>query len=146
MPHDLAKIYIMRPVYETIRQLAVESDVEICGGLYGYVSESKLIITHSRACRNFDHSKTSFALDVEELTALPADLAEAGGLAGIYHSHVDEPAQISHTDQYFLGLSRWVWLIMGKSADAGDFEMHCFGRVKSLIEEVAYVVIDETDS
>jgi proteasome lid subunit RPN8/RPN11 len=146
VPHDLAKIYIMRPVYETIRHLALESDVEICGGLYGYVSESKLIITHSRACRNFDHSKTSFVLDVEELTALPADLAEAGGLAGIYHSHVDEPAQISPTDYYFLGLARWVWLIMGKSADTSDFEMHCLGRVKSTIEEIAYVVIDEADS
>jgi proteasome lid subunit RPN8/RPN11 len=145
VPHDLAEICIMRPVYETIRRLAIESDVEICGGLYGHVSESKLIITHSRACHNFDHSKTSFSLDVEELTVLPADLAQAGGLAGIYHSHVAEPARISFTDHYFLGLARWVWLIMGKSVGAGDFEMQCFGRVKSIIEEIAYVVVDEAD-
>lgn len=145
MPHELAQVCIMRPVYETLRRLAVESDVEICGGLYGYVSGPELIITHSRACRNFDHSKTSFALDVEELIVLPAGLAEAGGLAGVYHSHVAEPPLISDTDHYFLGLARWVWLIMGRSADRGDFEMRCFARVKSLIEEVASVVIDEAD-
>jgi proteasome lid subunit RPN8/RPN11 len=146
VPHDLAQICIIRPIYETIRRLTVESEVEICGGLYGFVSELKLIITHSRACHNFDHSKSSFALDVEELIVLPDGLAEVGGLAGIYHSHVTEPARLSDTDRYFLSLSSWVWLVTGKSAHTGDFEMHCFGRVKPIIEEIDYVVIDEADT
>lgn len=136
----------MRPVYETIRRLTIESDVEICGGLYGYASGSKLVITHSRACHNFDHSPTSFALDVDELLVLPDGLSEAGGLAGVYHSHVAEPALLSDTDHYFLSLARWMWLITGRSAGAGDFEMHCFGRIKHLVEEFAHVVIDEADT
>lgn len=136
----------MRPVYETIRRLTIESEVEICGGLYGYASGTELIITHSRACHNFDHSPTSFALDVEELLVLPGGLGETGGLAGIYHSHASAPALLSDTDHYFLSLARWMWLITGKSAGAGDFEMRCFGRIRHLVEEFDHAVKDEADT
>lgn len=143
VPRDLAQVCVARPVYEAIRRLAAESAVEVCGGLYGRVEGSKLIITHSRACRNFDHSETSFTLDTNELAALPAGLDAEGGLAGVYHSHVAEPALLSATDEYYLGLARWVWLVAGRSADGGDLEMRCFGRVKAAVEEIPYVVVDE---
>lgn len=143
VPRDLAQVRVARHVYEAIRGLAVESAVEVCGGLYGRVEGSKLVITHSRPCRNFDHSETSFALDVDELTDLPAGLAEGGGLAGVYHSHAAEPARLSSTDEYYLGLARWVWLVAGRPADGGDFEMRCFGRVRGAVEEIACVVVDE---
>jgi proteasome lid subunit RPN8/RPN11 len=143
LPRDLARVRVGRPVYDEIRRLAAESAAEVCGGLYGHVEGPELVITYSRACRNFDHSEASFALDVRELTDLPAGLGGAGGLAGVYHSHVAEPARLSPADQYYLSLARWVWLVAGRAAGGGDFEMRCFGRVKSAVEEIAYVVVDE---
>jgi proteasome lid subunit RPN8/RPN11 len=118
------------------------SRVEICGGLYGSVTASAVMITHSRACRNREATPESFTLDVTELLDRPEVLPGWVGLLGVYHSHADGPACLSDVDRHYLGLGRWIWSVTGRSLATGIFEMRCFVRTRSLIEEIPVEVVD----
>lgn len=143
VPCNLAQIRIMKYVYHTIQYITEASTIEACGSLYGFVSTSTITIAHSRACHNYEQSNMDFSLNIAELFDPPNGLANQEGLLGIYHSHVNEPAQLSYVDRYYLSLSKWLWLVTGKSRDTNNFEMRCFARFKSLTKEIPYLIVDE---
>ncbi len=104
-----------------ILEKAGKSSVEICGFLFGRITDGKAIVEEIRFIPNRLNSPSAFEMDPLEMVRA-IDEAEEKGLevVGIFHSHLCAPVP-SLRD--LKGMELWpvVWLIAGSDGSCRAF-------------------------
>ena len=89
-----------------------EKPNEACAILFGDKTDNKFNVEKIFLTKNFEQSPTNFTISPEQ--RLEADRIERESklkIIGIFHSHPDSKAYPSNTDQKFMDLNPFVWII-----------------------------------
>ena len=89
-----------------------ESAEEICGSLFGELTNSTLALTELQMFPNVAQSEREFAISVDEMVLAIGHHSQR--LVGIFHSHPRAEPAPSILDLQFLTVTPFVWAIIGK--------------------------------
>src|SRR5947209_6349195 len=108
---SVTSIIVASRVSDELYSCAAASTKEVCGGLYGAVEGTSLLVLGLRPCANQAGGGHEFALDLDELFAARPPFQQR--LVGIFHSHPESEPVPSEFDRSFLARAGLVWGIIG---------------------------------
>jgi proteasome lid subunit RPN8/RPN11 len=128
----VTSIIIASRVADELCSCAAASTEEVCGGLYGAVEGTRLLVCGLRPCANQAAGGYEFALDLDELFAARPPFQQR--LVGIFHSHPESEPVPSEFDRSYLARAGLVWAIIGKAPSMKRMEARFFTYFQGIKE------------